>query len=298
MNMLQRAYHFYVNTDSGVQYVSQEASDLIMNKLCDDKPCMIGRLGSTELQTIVYFTKIKKIWPAFLHNFIEGLMIKKMANLSGFFPENRDNILKFIQLMIEDIPLVDILGSWRREEKYLKKYLLNCIKVGLYDLEPYRHNNPWSKILEGKNVLVIHPFEDSIKLQYSKRKMLFHDERVLPNFKLITIKSVQSIVNTKTDFNDWFEALNHMKSQINAIDFDIAIIGCGAYGFPLAAHVKRIGKKAVHLGGAVQILFGIKGKRWEIEDPFVSSIFNSYWIKPLTSEVPKNFKAHDGGSYW
>ena len=41
-------------------------------------------------------------------------------------------------------------------------------------------------------------------------------------------------------------------------NFDIALIGCGAYGFPLAAFVKGIGKKAVHIGGPLQLFFGIK----------------------------------------
>ena len=54
-----------------------------------------------------------------------------------------------------------------------------------------------------------------------------------------------------------------MKAQIDKEDFDICLIGAGAYGFPLAAYVKRKGKKAVHLGGALQLLFGIKGSRWE-----------------------------------
>ena len=34
----------------------------------------------------------------------------------------------------------------------------------------------------------------------------------------------------------------------------------------LAAHVKRLGKRAVHLRGATQILFSIKGKHWEAHD--------------------------------
>ena len=50
-----------------------------------------------------------------------------------------------------------------------------------------------------------------------------------------------------------------MKNQIVKTDFDIAIIGAGAYGFSLAAFIKKIGKKAVHLGGPTQVLFGIKG---------------------------------------
>ena len=33
--------------------------------------------------------------------------------------------------------------------------------------------------------------------------------------------------------------------------------------FPSRLHVKRKGKKAFHIGGALQLLFGIYGHRWE-----------------------------------
>ena len=75
--------------------------------------------------------------------------------------------------------------------------------------------------------------------------------------------------------------------------FDIAIIGCGAYGMPLAAYCKQIGKKAVHLGGATQLLFGIKGKRWDNY-----SLYNDYWVRPLESETPRNAGKIESGCYW
>ena len=90
----------------------------------------------------------------------------------------------------------------------------------------------------------------------------------------------------------------HTTSRINAIDFDIAIIGCGAYGMPLAAHVKRIGKKAVHLGGQTQLLFGIKGKRWETGHDKIKSMFNEHWVYPSNDERPKNFISVESGAYW
>lgn len=40
-----------------------------------------------------------------------------------------------------------------------------------------------------------------------------------------------------------------MEDKIKQIDFDVCIIGCGAYGLPLAAFVKRMGKQAIHLAG-------------------------------------------------
>ena len=127
--------------------------------------------------------------------------------------------------------------------------------------------------------------------------MLFENPNILPQFNLITLKAVQSIANNKPEFEDWFIALDSMKNQIDEIDFDIALIGCGAYGFPLAAHIKRKGKKAVLLGGALQILFGIRGKRWE-QHSQISLLINEHWSRPLTSEVPNDSKKIDGGSYW
>ena len=167
----------------------------------------------------------------------------------------------------------------------------------LADMEPYDYAKPWSRALAGKKVLVIHPFAKTIEAQYQKRENLWENKDVLPAFELKTIKAVQSIAGEKTPFKDWFEALHHMEEQMDAIDYDIAIIGCGAYGFSLAAHAKRKGKKAVHLGGATQILFGVKGKRWD-DMPAVNKFYNEYWVRPLPEETPARKNSVEGGCYW
>ena len=112
-----------------------------------------------------------------------------------------------------------------------------------------------------------------------------------------TLKAVQSIGNTDGQFSTWFEALDYMCEQITNIEFDVAIIGAGAYGLPLASFVKKLGKKSIHLGGATQILFGIKGHRWE-QRLFFQKLFNEHWVYPLAVERPKAFQKADSGAYW
>ncbi len=112
-------------------------------------------------------------------------------------------------------------------------------------------------------MLVIHPFENTIRKQYEKKDLLFENPDVLPDFKLLTLKAVQSIGNKSNGFGDWFEALDFMYDEALKRDFDVAILGCGAYGLPLAARLKQAGKQVIHLGGSVQILFGIKRNRWD-----------------------------------
>jgi hypothetical protein len=88
-----------------------------------------------------------------------------------------------------------------------------------------------------------------------------------------------------------------MCEQIASKEFDVAILGCGAYGLPLASFVKSLSKKAVHLGGATQILFGIKGKRWD-DRPLYRSLYNDHWVRAAPGETPANHVSMEGGAYW
>jgi len=297
MNTLQRIYHLYANRPVAVDFSNQTASDLIKAELEANKPSMIARLGSTELQAITWYINSKHTFKRYFEKLKKKTIFEKMNILSGFFPSTQENLVKFSEMMLKDMQEVDILGSWRKEESLFVKELNNSKKITLKDLEPYYHKHPWSSVLQHKKILVIHPFDKSIQNQYKKRELLFENPDILPDFELITLRSVQTIASNRSEFTDWFEALESMKNQIDETDFDIALIGCGAYGFPLAAHVKRIGKKSVMLGGALQILFGIKGKRWD-NHPEISLLINDNWSKPLNSEIPQHATKVDGGSYW
>lgn len=288
-------------------FYSGNASDLVYKELNADKPSMITRFGTIELSAI-----IAAITPLSIENATKLVMgntevvdigvnvdqISALCRNAGFFPNDPLMVKKFVELTMNDISYIDILASWCVQEKRLEKELASVTKIRFRDLEPYMHENPWSRILEGKKVLVIHPFAKTIQQQYKKRELLFENPLVLPKFDLATITAVQSIAGRETHFASWFVALEHMKDQINATEFDIAIIGCGAYGMPLAAHVKRIGKKSVHLGGQTQLLFGIKGKRWETGHEKIKNMFNEHWVYPSDSEKPKNFSSVEGGAYW
>ena len=92
---------------------------------------------------------------------------------------------------------------------------------------------------------------------------------------------------------DWFETLEDLKSRMEKIEFDIALVGAGAWSLPLAAHAKAIGKKGIHLGGSLQLMFGIKGGRFDD-----NKIYNSSWVRPLPQDSPANFRLMEKGAYW
>lgn len=284
-----------------------EVQDYIKELLGNDSPVMIARFGSTELTAMEGYrcaitpsNAFKYITKRIEHIGYANYIAKNMWELSGFFPSNEKTLDRFCEMMIGLIPEVDVLGSWRYQEHLFEAELKGAVKVPLPDLEPYYFDNPWTLALEGKKVLVIHPFEDTIRKQHEvgRYEHLFTDSRLTPNYELQTLKAVQSIAGNKPEgFDDWFQALDWMKAEIGKRDFDVAIIGCGAYGFPLAAYVKQIGKKAVHLGGAVQNLFGIRSRGMENDARF-AQMMNEYWVRPSEEETPRGFEKVEDGLYW
>jgi len=58
-----------------------------------------------------------------------------------------------------------------------------------------------------------------------------------------------------------------------------------------------LGEKAIHIGGGTQLLFGIKGKRWDDYKP-AARYYNQYWVRPLPEETPENAKKVENGIYW
>lgn len=325
VRVLKKGYRFlskkeFANPDCDTN--RQSANDKIYNLLVADKPCMISRFGTTELITINNYLCVssdrsfyKKIW-----NYISDKThtpwwqldnFRYLEVYSGVYPPTEKTSINFSKRYLQDIPLIDALGSFQYHEKFmpLKSDLINLHLETLY---PFFVDSPWTRALKGKKILVVHPFDETIQVQYKKRKQLFKNQEVLPDFELITLKAVQSAAGIKPSYKDWFEALKYMENQISAIDFDICILGCGAYGLPLAAHVKRMGRKSFHIGGGLQLLFGIKGKRWDdpnygvaefkmypdlIKEPYCS-LYNEYWIRPLASDTPKNINLLDGAIYW
>ena len=62
------------------------------------------------------------------------------------------------------------------------------------------------------------------------------------------------------------------------------------------------------MGGALQLLFGIKGNRWEdpmygvrewgLPENYYPRMFNEYWEKPGDETKPANAQQVEGACYW
>ena len=285
-------------------YHNVDANDLIWKAIQENKPFFAGRLGLFELAAMRAFE--------FSNEKNYELTIKQIYECAGFFPQDVALGQRFLSEMKESMQEVDVLAC---SKQFAENYFMNaymdkaaCGAESFEIMEPWRYERPWSEALKGKKVLVVHPFDESIRQQYEKRDKIFIGTQILPEFELITYKSLQTTGDLKDErFETWFDALEYMHQEIQKIDYDIALLGCGAYGFPLAARLKRDGKQAIHMGGVLQILFGVMGKRWDGTgpnskthkmQPEIAKYYNEYWTYPKQSETPISASRVEYGPYW
>lgn len=295
-------------TRFGARYINegQFGNDVIFHELQKNKPCLITRFGSTEFRIIDYFyTHMNQ------KNIVYPQKYKTdMKRQAGFFSNTDELLTKYACDTLQILRNVDVFAPWMHlvtkvneprifdeYNKHAKLVTLDALSSDLFFVK-----NPWTKYLKGKKVLVIHPFAKTIQSQYQKRKLLFGGREILPEFELFTIKTVQGLGDSEEikNFDNWFDALESMYRQIDTVDFDIALVSGGAYGMFLANYIKEKGKQAVHVAGALQTFFGIKGQRFENNQ--ISQVMNEHWVYPSDEETPKGLedfaKTEGANAYW
>ena len=294
--LLRRRYEAWSYHSDSVFQV-QEGNDFIRSVMQKGLPSAMGKIGSVELLALKHYLRTRK------EKNRDGIWEKHRKELyvnAGVFPPVGGVYDQWAESFLEAIRYMTVLGVWFHagEAKIVKTYCSSGRLVPIRSLEPYYSNDPWSAALSGKRVLVLHPFVSTISKQYPRRLEIWPGRsEILPDFELLIIKVPLSDGVVKSSFSDWFETLGYLKSCMDKVEFDVAIVGAGAYSLPLVVHARKLGKIGIHLGGATQILFGIKGLRWD-RHPVISTFYNYAWCRPSKEETPESHREVEEGCFW
>jgi hypothetical protein len=271
---------------------ADHAGHMIQFAIQQGVPFCAARMGHVEGRILGEAQLRQGLWSRATH-------AEAHAN-AGIFPVTDAGLHEFAAVYGNALGSVDLLGFWQTD---YQAALVSSMKHAprlcpLSALEPFRQSAPWSQALAGCRVLIVHPFAQSIEAQYSMHgSALFADQRVLPGFHLQVVKPPCTHAPQTEGYASWLDALESLQARVLDRSFDVALIGCGAYGLPLAAAIKRAGRQAIHLGGALQLLFGIRGRRWD-DDPAIRSMVNRHWVRPTAEETPASAESIERGCYW
>lgn len=294
--------------------------DTIKASIETKNPIVIGKIGSVELRTAI---ETMFIIQGKNNEYSQGIQYEA-TYCAGLYPNIKSHFINFMSVYLESVRQINIMASWNDnllqfEESLWREYglslkdKLNTIKqlVDLPALEPF-YSTPnywWQHLYVHKTILIVTPFTKSIQHQLANRDKVWQGRwtnfwPTTINFKFITFPHPYNLLNNIDKQNmpsDSFELLKKYKTELDNIGhFDIALIGAGAYSIPLAVYIKtQLSQTAIHLGGGLQMMFGVAGSRWKGSDsPFFKEYINEYWISPMPEEIPPNYKLQENGCYF
>lgn len=286
---------------------------------------VIGKIGTNELLLIYCYHlisqgKMKQYPPD---------VLREIEYTAGLYPIDVVTIEKFVKVYLEALRSINVFASWNDrfiefEHALYSNYISSSIKnelrvldgiVELTALESFYTTSEhwWQTLFRGKCILVISPFVDSIQKQLApeKRNKVWCGkwEGFWPDdieFKFIKFSHPWTLLSKEQKSKIEYEKSKSFEDKLkwfeNEIDdigqFDIALIGAGCYSLPLCAYIKNKKKNAFHLGGGLQMMFGVYGSRWNVNNGFFKEYVNNEWIRPSGDEIPVGFKMQEGGAYF
>lgn len=262
----------------------------VKNLLMSESPCSIGKIGSVELMHFYkcFFEKSPVLF---------GNML---AINAGINVRDTSEYMQWCFDFNQAIKSLDCLLAWNNnnlENRIIRDVFNGSLLIHNFsDLEPFSHGeNGWHYSLKDKKVLVISSFKDSIEYQIKNFSKIWKGAS-LGSCQVIKSQYPYQITGSSPAYYN--DIISNLKQEIKKADFDICIVGAGGYSLPICHFVKTIGKRAIHLGGAIQVLFGITGSRFDRNFSGEKWYGTEFFIKPLESDVPIGHNFVENSCYW
>ncbi len=260
------------------------------------KPLAVGRLGGVEASMVLWARGIPNaIWRPDLKSLFSDTA--QGATNAGIRPRNPESYRLFSRIAWDALECLDFQGVWKSGPEAL---VLQCLPPrALFDVEiagpDGSYRNHWSSALKGRRVLVVSPFADTIQRQIARMKSVWPNLDWFEGIQFVTTRFPYLIDEGCEEA--WWEVYERIGNTISEGNYDVALFGCGGLGLPFAMLAKKAGRVGIHLGGHLQLLFGIYGQR-HLHHEWHRKHINEAWVRPDAIEVPMSAERVEGGCYW
>jgi hypothetical protein len=232
---------------------------------------------------------------------------------TGIFPTSFEFLQRYSTQYASAVSQADFLGlfGYPAERELVQRLGLQAGLLKFTDTEPDRSipHNPslcYLPTLRGQRILLIAPFASFAAQRADKKIFESVWSRIgVPWFEPAAVLAIDipygyiGQVKTFERFGDSLKLKKHICGQIDSLDFDVALIAAGSLAIPLAVHIKSADKVAISLGGHLQVLFGILGQRWLLDEFWKQNYINEHWVRMPQQFVPENSaNLVDKGAYW
>jgi len=292
-----------------------DGAEQILNCFNSNEPFFIGRNGSSEMMVFDYWLKYRTVGVPWRSD-----LIGRLRNNFGVWPITSSSLDAWCKDYHDALSRVNgISAGWFKpladaEHQFIKRVVPAAFTMPLRCLEPYyvRPDLRWTTALADKDVAVITSFTKTVQGQLDRIdplkiwSSLEAPESILPPTVRWHLVKSYFPPNVSGDHEtgwasigveSWEQAVDHLVAEVLKTPATHAIIGCGAIGMNVAGRLRAKGLSVLLLGGAVQVLFGVRGRRWE-NHGVISKFWNDSWVWPEESECPPNAQTVEGACYW
>jgi len=265
-----------------------------------NKPFFIGRIAGCELKVAYFYQKGDVL------DIIDEL--KELENNAGIYTKNSDSLAEYTSRLIQSYDHCTVIAEWPTlgkvfahtgsGQEFISTRTPQIAKIDAIALEPYYFEDNWMSALKGKRILIVHPFYKTFSKQVPNLKKVFPEKSWFEDCDIQFIQPPLTLAGNHGD-RDWQEHLQLFLESLRGLkEFDIALVAAGGYGMLVSDFIfKDLGKSVMYVGGALQIFFGVIGKRW-FENKEILKMTNDDWIRPLSDDKPNNFTRVEKGCYW
>jgi hypothetical protein len=265
---------------------------IIQNAL-DAGHCFIGRIAGIELQVA--------------HQFIEGTVtpqqLEELENNAGIHLKREQSLAAYVNQLIQAYDHCTHIAEWESNgpvyaatgwsQRWMGNRTPHIPKIPARSLEPY-YTNSW--MLRGKRILVVHPFTSTLEKQSHRFKELFPDREWFPDCTFEFVKPPLTLAGNHGE-TDWQDHMAPCLDEIRGKEFDVALVAAGGYGMLISDFIYQRKKSVIYVGGALQLFFGVIGKRW-FSNPDILALVNDSWIRPSKEDQVSSYKKVEKGCYW
>jgi hypothetical protein len=252
-------------------------------------PAALGKIGSLEAEVVACFLG---------KTGYSDVLRRQMLDNVGVHPVDPESLDGFCDSYLKAVDQLDVLAARGHPgETELINRVRHRLLVRLRSYESWLHPRPWSAALKDRRVLVVTPFAGSVLSQYARREQIWRDPSVLPAFDLRVVRMPLSPGLVPPAHKDWNERYRSLVEECEAAPYDVMLVGAGGLSLLLVQHAKSQGKIGFHLGGHMQILFGVTGRRWD-RDHALQRLQAAAWVRPSGDETPPTVTKVEQGCYW
>jgi len=287
-----------------------ELIESIRRAIEEQRGFSMAKIGNTERAVLTYRLVRPTVTDARQAAVYDFTTLRNALRNSGFFAADPESLYRAVDAYVEALGRQDCIGlsqdRFAGDARLLARHGYDGCVIEYKEHEPDRSvpaddSRCYLPFFAGRRLLIVSSFAELLRERANRETFEAVWQNIgKPWFEPSSVAALEMPYgfspSTWERYPSVLDLFAEMKERMDAMDYDVALIGTGLLGAFYAANAKTAGKIGLSLGGHLQVVFGVIGGRWRDREGWRRNYFNDAWI-----EMPERYRPGAGETdenYW